>query len=187
MRRRPLRRPGVPPDPGTSRRDQGGTRPARNPRADLDRCLGEPRLGRLSRTQRSDGPSASARRRGSLRGDGATPPWSTRRWSLPKRIAARRGEVSGDTSRATSRGWRCGKTMTIRHQAGRTCGEQLRPAWRRGTLPRRAVKGGHAFDAPRMFSGTIPSVLASRHFSNLYSGHIDNVGRVGLELTTDGL
>ena len=94
VRRRPLRRPGGPPDLGTSRCDRGGTRLARNPRADLDRCLGEPRLERLSRTRQSDEPSASAQRQGSLRGGGATPPWSTRRWSPLKSIVARPGEIS---------------------------------------------------------------------------------------------
>ena len=165
MRRRPLRRPEALPDPGTSRCDQGGMRLARNPRADLDRCLGEPRLERLSRTRRSDEPLASARRQGSLRGGDATPPWSTRRWSLLKRIAARPGKVSGryvtghDRRMAPRE-----RTMTIQHQAGRTCGEHFRSAWRHGILPASRRKGRARLDVPRMFPGTIPSVLARRVF-----------------------
>jgi len=169
VRRRPLRRPEAPPDPGTSRCDQGGTRLARNPRADLDRCLGEPRLERLSRTRRSDEPFASARRRGSLRGGDATPPWSTRRWSPLKGIAARPGEISGryvtghDRRMAPRE-----RTMTIRHQAGRTCGEHFRSAWRHGILPASRRKGRARSDVPR--NHTVGSCQPS--FSNLYSFHI---------------
>jgi len=144
VRRRPPRRPGDPPDPGTSRCDRGGTCQARNPRADLDRCPGEPRLGRLSRTQLSDEPSACTRRRGSLRSDGATPPWSRRRWSHLKGIAARAGEVServhhGCPPKPGGHGDRKYYQGAVHRQdhprnleTDRTC---VRPTWRRGILP----------------------------------------------------
>src|SRR5262249_26516458 len=63
--------PGVPPDLEPSRRDQEERHPARNPRAGLDRCLGEPLLWRPSRILQSDEPCASARCRGSPCAGGA--------------------------------------------------------------------------------------------------------------------
>ena len=186
MRRHPLRRPGVLPDPGTSRRDQGATCLARNPQADLDRCLGEPHLERLNRTRRSDEPFASARRRGSLRGGGATPPWSTRRWSPLKRIAARPGESPGEIRHESGPAdGAAAKTTTIRRQAGRTCGEQVRSAWRRGKLPASRHKGRARLDVPGCSEEPYRRLLPAGIFGTLFG--CCYVGRVGLEPTTGGL
>ena len=170
MQRRPLRRPEALPDPGTSRCDQGGMRLARNPRADLDRCLGAPRLERLSRTWRSDEPFASARRQGSLRGGDATPPWSTRRWSLLKRIAARPGEISGRY--VTGHDRRMAPRKEGGEQSGiRRDGPAVSISGRRGATgyyPRRAVKDGRAWMFPGCSQNhTVGSCQPS--FSNLYS------------------
>jgi len=86
--------PGVPQDPEPSRRDQERRRPARNPRAGLDRCLGEPLPWRPSRTLRSDEPCASARCRGSPRAGGAALPWSARHRSPFDAIATHMGDAS---------------------------------------------------------------------------------------------
>ena len=66
-----------------------GKRPARNPRAGLHRCSGEPRPYRASRTPLADEPCASARLRGSPRGGGAAPQRSSPHRSPLKGIAVR--------------------------------------------------------------------------------------------------
>ena len=75
--------------------------------------------------------------------------------------------------------------MTIRRQAGRTCGEHVRSAWRRGILPASRRKGRARLDVPRMFSEPYRPFSPTEIFEPLFKFFY--VGRVGLEPTTGGL
>ena len=81
------RRSAGPPDPGTSRCDQEERCPARSPRADPGRCLGQLLPWPRNRTPRSDAHAASARRRRFPRGADATHPGSARHGPPLKGIA----------------------------------------------------------------------------------------------------